>query len=439
MHLPMNEESEKEIAMKLSAMLPPAAPSPKPIRCAECGAKNSAQRKFCGKCGNHLWDPCLRCGEPNPSHEEFCGNCGVHLQTALQEKLAAAEADLETAGILLEDYRFHEALGLLKPVAAAAHSRLAKTAGQAKALLLQCSAEQTDWIAKIRALEEKIPGSVAAGDIDSALRRIREIPEVLRSPELREISENLAKQRAEIAELERIVAQSGDRPLTVELMEKVVRLLELRPNHRGASERSLALKGSAMRQAKTFARKDEFENAWEIINCVPEAFRDEQFRAFRERIGDLAYLARDVGHAPLVDKSLFEFGRRLHKYLPEDSELKFACKKLADREKDFRQSAFADRRWSASRPSPLFGAPLEFLCDLGAIRIGECAGAAALAENSGRFAVACGLALQGLELAPLKFNLLPEDSWRGKSAAGSPSANRGRPGASKSEPAESRP
>lgn len=409
-----NDNPENDVIMKLFAMLPQAAPSTKPIRCADCGTKNNGKRKFCGKCGKHLWEPCLRCSEPNPAHEEFCGNCGVHLPTVLQQTAVTFESHLETAGDLYKNFRFQEAIHLLKPVAAAVHSRLAPAADRAKSLLHQSVQAQTGWLTKGHQLEETIPGLVADGNIELALKQIREIPHALRSPALCKTLEDLENRRAEIMEIQRSLALQGKQPLTSELMEKVTRLLTLQPNHPEATKLSLALKRAAMRKAIACVQAGEHEKAWEVINRVPESFRDEDFLTLREQIGNLAYLAWDISHAPFADKTLVTFACRLQKRLPEDSHLNTLCRKLESREISLKNSPLANYSNIEPSPTSIFNVPLEFLRDLGPVRIDQCANAEVFAENPGRFAVAAGLALQGLAASRLKVNLMPEENWRGK-------------------------
>ena len=57
---------------------------------------------------------------------------------------------------------------------------------------------------------------------------------------------------------------------------------------------------------------------------------------------------------------------------------------------------------------------MEFLHDLGPLRAAPQADCSVLAENPGRFAAACGLALQGLGRAALEIDLLPEKTIIGK-------------------------
>jgi Tfp pilus assembly PilM family ATPase len=206
----------------------------------------------------------------------------------------------------------------------------------------------------------------------------------------------------------RAILPREGRPLTLELMRNVARLLELQPNHAEALKQAGVLKRGAMRKSKAFAQSGEFEKAWEILARVPEIFRDDEFRVFREQIGDFAYYARDIEHQPFADSTLFEYARRLRKILPDGSALKNSCDVLAERERERQKNPRADRRWTPSTPSP-FESPMEFLVDFGAIRIEA---EAEPVENPGRFAPACGLALQGLGVAPLSLDLLPQFSWR---------------------------
>ena len=130
--------------MKLSALLPPPASSIRSVHCAGCGVKNSAQRKYCGKCGNHLWDPCINCGESNSAEEEFCGGCGTNLKTALGMMADRIDKDIAQARFLMKEFRYAEAISLLKPITAVKHSRLAPLASRANDLFEQCLDRQQE-------------------------------------------------------------------------------------------------------------------------------------------------------------------------------------------------------------------------------------------------------------------------------------------------------
>jgi Tfp pilus assembly PilM family ATPase len=376
-----------------------------------CGAKNIAQRKYCGKCGNHLLDPCINCGESNSAEEEFCGGCGTNLKAALSKMADRIDKDIAQARFLMKEYRYAEAIGLLKPITAMKHSRLAPVASRANDLFEQCLDLQQELTPQIRKIEEEIKQFIASGDIDQAARKADDIPEAFRSQDLCDLIKESQGNQAEITELNKAVTQLKDGSLTVDLVEKVERLLTLQPDHDEAQKQAQAINRGAMRKSKRLVLNGDYEKALGILDQVSKVFQDNEFRGFREQIGDLAYLARDIEHAPLLDKTIFEYARRLRKYLPDDSSLKVLCNKLATRKTDFHPLTAADRRWSKCPQTPVLGAPMEFLMELESIGKGQNADTTVLAQNPGRFAIACGLALQGMGLAPLKINLLPKGSW----------------------------
>jgi len=49
------------------------------VICANCGAENRADRRFCLQCGSVLSQGCPNCGAANEPEARFCGNCGQAL------------------------------------------------------------------------------------------------------------------------------------------------------------------------------------------------------------------------------------------------------------------------------------------------------------------------------------------------------------------------
>jgi Tfp pilus assembly PilM family ATPase len=410
----MDKDPDKDIMMKLSAILPSPASSVGPIHCAGCGAKNPAQRKYCSKCGNHLWDPCINCGETNPAQGEFCGNCGANLKEALEIKKSDLKRDISRARKLLDKCLFLNAISLLKPITAVTHSRLKPAVKRAKDLIAQCQDVQMEWMPRIHKIEAEIQQLVSADKIDQAIQRANEIPEALRSQETRSLLENTLSLQAEISSLSKDIAQIGEKTLTLDLVRKVERLLALKSDHPEGLKQAQAIIRGAIRKAKRLANVGDYGKSLDIVELVPKIFYNDEFSDFREQISSLAYMAWDIEHAPFVDKTLIEFARRLYKLVPDDAEIKVSCKKLVSREKDIQSIISAARRWSEFPSTPVLGAPTEFFKDLGPVVIGQNVDTTALVENPGRFVIACGLALQGLDLVPLQINLLPEESWIGK-------------------------
>ena len=266
--------------MKLSAILPQPASSLGPILCAGCGAKNPAQRKYCGKCGNHLWDPCINCGESNPAQEEFCGNCGLNLKETLENKKSDLKRDIVRARKLLDKYQFLDAITLLKPITEIVNSRLAPAVKRAKELMKHCQDVQMEMMPRIYKLETEIHQLITADKIEQAMQRANEIPEVLRSQEISSLLENTQSLQAEITSLSNEIAQIGEKSLTIDLVRKVERLLALKPDHEEGLKQASAIIRGAMRKSKRLANVGEYEKSLEILELVPKIFHNDEFRAF---------------------------------------------------------------------------------------------------------------------------------------------------------------
>jgi class 3 adenylate cyclase/tetratricopeptide (TPR) repeat protein len=63
--------------------------------CANCGAENPADKRFCGDCGTALALTCAACGAENPEGKKFCGDCGAPLGEAPMEAAPAPPAPVE--------------------------------------------------------------------------------------------------------------------------------------------------------------------------------------------------------------------------------------------------------------------------------------------------------------------------------------------------------
>lgn len=49
------------------------------VVCPSCKTQNSADSKFCKKCGAKLQNNCPECGRPVEPDARFCPNCGKQL------------------------------------------------------------------------------------------------------------------------------------------------------------------------------------------------------------------------------------------------------------------------------------------------------------------------------------------------------------------------
>jgi hypothetical protein len=127
----------------------------------------------------------------------------------------------------------------------------------------------------------------------------------------------------------------------------------------------------------------------------------------KRRAAELAYLNWDLRNAPVVDKPLAAVAQRLRKLAPDNAAAMKLCERLEQRIR-LAESQPRGEPLPWARPSqetPL-GVPVEWSSGFHRMSCGETIKDAALSQNPGRFAVACGLALAGLKRADLRINLL---------------------------------
>ena len=71
--------------------------------CAACQHLNSADDRFCVKCGSPLGLTCRRCDYPIDVTQNYCGNCGYDLRSRLASPSPAAYTPPHLAQRILEE------------------------------------------------------------------------------------------------------------------------------------------------------------------------------------------------------------------------------------------------------------------------------------------------------------------------------------------------
>jgi class 3 adenylate cyclase/predicted ATPase len=81
------------------------------VICANCGAENAAEQKFCDECGAPLAESCPTCGMPHRSGAKFCGECGAALASPGQARAGRAETATPAAERRLVSVLFADLVG----------------------------------------------------------------------------------------------------------------------------------------------------------------------------------------------------------------------------------------------------------------------------------------------------------------------------------------
>ena len=380
------------------------------IRCAACRALNPPTNRFCHDCGHGLWEPCYQCRTPNAATEKFCGSCGANLSEWLEEQLARLEGDLEAVQRLEEEGHFDQALGQLRKIAALEDSRLREYAERASKRIPQCVSQFRGWQEKAAGAEKKARDRLANRDYHQALLILEAVPPAVRTPESNRLLEEARAAIRDIDQLSAEVDALSRGPLSTESLAKVGQLLALQPDHADAARLGARLSGRLLDVARSRLAAGRYQEVKKILDQVPESLRTDALQAIRDQAAEITCLARQFRTAPRVDEVLVAFAAKFRTLAPQDAETLALCAKLEkrfrDHPRDIEQMAPS---WAKLPEKAAIGPPVEWATGLGRIELDPDFDPTVLLQNPGRFAVACGAALQGLGEAAIEINLLPQE------------------------------
>jgi len=425
--MPYRESSETASRMPSE---PPAGSGPaEPVLCGQCGRPNAGLRKFCTGCGASLHEPCPHCNELCSAGEKFCGACGVNLPAALQQLIEQFEADMAAIENLRAEERYEEAMALLGSMSRARHPRVARYAARAGQLVRQLLVQRDRRRAAAEEAFREGQRLLGQHHYDRALHVLKQIPESLRDPKFCDLLAEALAARQEVAALGQGLREALGTNRVGDLLPKLDRLLALSPDHASARRLAERLQERLCRAAEQKLAECRYEDARQLLQQVPTALRTAATADCYERVAELACLGRHLRTAPTVDPPLVALAERFRKLAPDDAQTAKLVSQLQRRwsraEEDGRLRPVP---WAAAPPETPFGFPIEGPPALHRILLPDEPGdgpdsasekqgpatprvpsqaRAALAACPGQFAVACGLALQGLGKSRLEIDLLP--------------------------------
>lgn len=395
------------------------------IRCAGCHQDNSAERKFCGNCGNKLWEPCLDCDSINPVDERFCGNCGSNLQEAIRRREDEMKAKLERAIRLEREGRFYEANESLAAVTAKDDARFAKYQQNAKELLSELATRRKTKTIEAEQLEKQARAYVDQVQSVKAYESLKLIPVGLRSLEVIQLMAQMEAAYKEINSLTAEIKQAIQQKRYDSLLAKARRLLELEPHNREAeklAERLEAKENADLsRSANNLAAQcnkliaaKQYRKAGELADEIAPEFRKGKVEQICRLSWELAWCVRHLNEDVLATPTLAKLAKRLHRLSPSDDRALPLAKQVTER----LQSKPKDRRfilphWKPQPRSSRLGFPVRAWSGFSRCEA-EADIRTQLDELPGQFVVAYGLALQGIGLGVLQHDLSPKKSSWGK-------------------------
>lgn len=396
----------------------PALPGrSEPVPCAACQAVNPPANRFCRECGLGLWEPCFNCHHLNAAVEKFCGTCGANLLEWLHEQLGRLGGEIEAAQKLKDEHRFDEALAMLRSVAALEDSRLHEFVTGASQRLELWKAEREVWRTKAQAAANEARQRIEKHDYRHAVRVLEAVPGPIRTEEVRQLLDHAQLSLHEIAVLDGELDSLSREPVSADVVRKAERLLTLCPNHREGQRLAARISTRLLKAAQAKLENCRYEDVKRVLEQVGDPLQTDALRAVRDRAWELTHLAREIQLAPLVDERLMALAARFRELAPHDRAMAEVC---ADLERRFRRHPRTPAQPVLVQAPPkaaAIGRPLEWATGLGRIALDPDLDPAPLLEHPGRFAVACGAALQALGETDIDVSLLPDDeSLLGKAA-----------------------
>jgi type IV pilus assembly protein PilM len=386
------------------------APAGPTIACRHCPKENASQRRFCGDCGQLLWDSCSRCGAEVPVDEKFCGLCGANLREAVSAEVDQARAKVAEARALREAGDFDAPLSMLRKLAKSHDPRLDEPIEEGLALIEEIERAIKRHEVEARDAHERATVLLSGQAYEGAINELEEIPPRFRTSEIEATLREAYARRNELLALQGEIRAALAEKRTGDLLPKIERLLHLKPTHEQARKLAVQLRDRALGQAKKKMLEHAYAEAVTLLSQVPSFVRTAEVDKLADHAEELQWLATAIRQAPVVDATLAELIARLAKVAPSHPDLGRWQTQVAECGAQPPSCSRHDYVPWAKSPTPThLGWPVDWLTSFQSIRVPDAAHARLFREQPGRFCVALGLALQGIDKAPVDMNLLPEE------------------------------
>ncbi len=374
--------------------------------CRHCQVENPPQRRFCGGCGQSLWEKCPACSAEIAGNERFCGTCGTDVRGKRQEVAEELIQKLAQAREFAATHHYGQAIQLLG-VLVSRGKESAEVAAAAAAEIPQLHLREKRQ-KELAALTYQQGLDLLAGRAyEAAVEVLESIPEPLRTREINDCLERAQSQWKEVLALGGEIRTLVEARRTSELFPKLERMLALKPNHPQAQKVATQLREQFLAAATRRLNDHLYADALKLLEQIPAFARNEEVETSIDRALELSVLLTELRSAPLALPSTLAVVQKLVKFAPANQD----AARLVDEFK-LRVAAKPDRprsaapAWTKAPQRTRLVLPVEWLGYFTRLACEEATGAKTLRESPGQFFVALGLALQGIDEADTAVNLM---------------------------------
>lgn len=375
------------------------------ITCPQCGTANLASggRRFCGDCGTNLWEKCHGCGSDVPVDERFCGQCGVNMTASIQQQMQTVEEHLAKADRLEREHRFAEVKVLLASVAQTQNPRLKSLAAKAQQKLQHARHEHDRWEHLAEAAHKKAQEALALCDFDEAIRLLEQIPSPVRSTAMATMLQEAQSRKKEVGQLAGQLRDLLAQKRINDVFAVIERLQRLQPDHPAARKVATSMRDQLVAKAKRRVAARRYDEALDLLKRIPSSARTTETETLLQEVEELSALCWDAHHSQYVDDALKEVLKRLLRRLPEDEAIRKLATEYQKRRKRLdAPERTAPLRWAKAANTP-WKCPVEWVFEAERIEMDAIA-SSVRRDYPGAFAVAFGLALQGIGQGPVRID-----------------------------------
>ena len=376
--------------------------SPGPITCSQCGMENAAGggRRFCGECGSSLWEKCHGCDADVPVDERFCGQCGVNMVEGVQQQIRTMEDHFVRVRRLERDHRFSEAIVLLASISRTENPRLKNYAAAAEEKLKHIRSEHARWEGLAEAAHRRAKEAARLNKVDEAFHALQEIPPAVRSEPMQKLFQELRTRNDEINALSEHLRSLLAEKRAGAVQAVVERLQYLQPNHPLACKVAQRIGEQLTASARDRVSRKRYDDALELLRRLPSSVQTPETEALLGEVSELSSLVWDANHCPYMDDGLGHVLKTLLRKLPEDDTVRKLAAEYQRRRKRLEDPGRTDPLPWAKTAGSAWQCPVEWMT--APMRI-EMDGVPAEVRRGhpGVFAVAFGLALQGIGKGPV--------------------------------------
>ena len=386
------------------------------IACESCSAANPSHKKFCGECGSRLWQPCHICDTQNGVHVTFCGHCGENIRQQYLEAKATIKQQLQLAKESCKEGNFFQATNVLKSIKDYGDTRLEKYSAAAADMLTKVVALREEKAAVLDELYANVNRELESRMFEAAARWMRQIPVSMRTGKMQKTADLIETRLAEITVLKEEVREALATKKVDTLLPSVERLCELLPGDgqldalraklrsRSRSSQVSAAK-SRLRRAVQLLDADKFaEASGELEHIAEDSDFEDSLQRSIDQAREICWLHAELKRLPFATPQAESLVKRFQRLRPNST----YCEKFRTFIQKAKHAPLKDKRQSIAAlrktHSHLSELPMTWWNGFAKCEVDPLA-EGVLQKHLGRFAVAYGLALQGVDLGLIKTNL----------------------------------